>query len=279
MTRYFAFVPYFCVVFFAGCNGTDGVVATIDAEVANTRVFYRDQLLGTTPLPITTEMCERHGFAIPEDYIETDGWGEWIELDASDGSGTKKLTFLVPGSVREQYLTLETPWGIRTKRSGSRSNYGGPPVNLTTGLMPLVDKDGIRLELHDLGKCVPGDKIDLRLTLTGMGDEPVVGFRPELMVFWGDQDAVWCNRSCSKMALGEEFATISPGDVHQITMPLNAPAEAGDYSVFVVYHLFKDEADDHLEIGAVYSESQLLRTHAQEAESNGLDVESSKASF
>ncbi|MCG8651980.1 MAG: hypothetical protein MI861_19220, partial [Pirellulales bacterium] len=216
---------------------------------------------------------------IPEDYIETDGWGEWIEFAAADGSGRKKLTFLVPESVRGQYLTIETPWGVRTKRSGYRGNSHGPSVNFTTGLMPLVDKDGIRLELHDLGEYRTGDKVELKLTLSGTGDKPVVGFRPELMALWGDQDVVWCARSCSKMALDERFTTIAPGDTHEIMMPINAPDKPGDYSLFVVYHLFTDQAGDSLEIGAVYSESQLLRIHKGVAENNGLDAEASKAFF
>ncbi|MEM6470555.1 MAG: hypothetical protein AAF802_13445 [Planctomycetota bacterium] len=192
------------------------------------------------------------------DYIETDGWGEWIEFDASDGLGSKKITFLVPESFRDRYLTVETPWGIRTKRSGSCGNYEGQPVRLTTGLMPLVEEDGIRLELHEVEKRQTGDRIELRLTLSGTGDKPVVGFRPELMALWGDQEAVWCDRSCSKMALDEQFTTIAPGEHVTITMPIKAPKKAGDYSVFVVFHLFEDDTGNSLKIGAVYSESQLF---------------------
>ncbi|GAA5504617.1 hypothetical protein Rcae01_00056 [Novipirellula caenicola] len=271
MMRNYFFILHLCVVIFSGCSGST-VVATIDAEVADTQVFHRGQLLGTTPLLVTEEMCRQHGFAIPEDYIETDGWGEWIEFDSADGSGTKKLTFLVSESVREQYLTLETPWGIRTKRSGSRGNYNGTSINLTTGFMPLVDKDGIRLELHDLGKYAAGDKVELRLTLIGTGDKPVAGFRPELMALWGDQDAVWCARSCSKMELDERFSTIEPGERHEITMLIDAPDKPAAYSLFVVYHLFSDEDGDSLKINAVYSESQLLSV----AENNELDRETGR---
>lgn len=267
-----------CVVLLTGCSGS-AVVATIDAEVANTQVFHRDQLLGTTPLLVTEKMCERHGFLILQDYIEIDGWGEWIEFAAADGGGSKKLSFLVPESVRDRYLTVETPWGIRTKQSGSRSNYNGLPVNLTTEPMPLVDADGIRLELHDLGEYKTGEKIELRLTLAGTGGKAVVGFCPELMALWGDHNAVSCDRSCAKMELGERFRTITPGDTHEITMPIKAPANSGEYSLFVVYSLFMDETGDSLAIGSVYSESQLLRTREGAAENNGLDAEASKASF
>lgn len=87
----------------------------------------------------------------------------------------------------------------------------------------------------------------------------VSGYRPELMAFWGNDDTPWRNRTCKEMKLDETFRVISPGDSFQITMPLRAPDVASDYSLFVVFHSFKAETGESLEIGAVYSESRHLR--------------------
>ena len=234
------------------------MVATIDSTVPGSEVYYRGTLLGTTPLRVTRTICNQHGFAIPSESLIVDGWGEGIAFGTED-EYEAKIMFLVPEPQRNKYLSIETPWGIRTKRSGSYGNYNGPPVELKTDFMTLVDADGIRLGLHAIPTVKPSEQISLRLTLSGTGTKDISGFRPELMAFWGSYDTPWRNRACEEMSLEETFSKISPGDSFELTMPIRAPNVASDYSLFVVFHLFEEESGDKLEIGAVYSESRQLR--------------------
>ncbi|MEZ6138678.1 MAG: hypothetical protein R3C53_27655 [Pirellulaceae bacterium] len=203
-------------------------------------------------------MCNKHSFAIPTDTLIVDGWGEGLAFGTED-EDESRIMFLVPEPQRDKYLTIDTPWGIRTKRSGSYGNYNGPPVALKTDFMTLVDTDGIRLELHPISTVKPSKEIELQLTISGTGNRDIIGYRPELKALWGSYDTPWRNRSSSEMALDEKLCTISPKDEFDILMPIRTPEVAGDYSLFVVFHLFKEESGDNLEIGAVYSESRQLR--------------------
>ena len=221
-------IAILCLLAFSGCGrGNSGVVATIDSTIPGSEVYYRATLLGTTPLRVTRDMCNEHGFEIPTDRLIVDGWGEGIAFGAEDEDETK-IMFLVPEPQRDKYLSIETPWGMRTKRSGSYGNYNGPPVELKTDFMTLVDADGIRLELHAVSTARPSTDIELRLTLYGTGTKVISGFRPELMAFWGNYDTPWRNRSCGKMVLEEKFCRISPGDSFETTMTIRTPDVASD---------------------------------------------------
>lgn len=231
------------------------VVATIDSSVPGTEVYYRASLLGETPLEVTRTMCKEHGFKIPDDLLIFDGWGEGICFGTED-EDESKIMFLVPQRERDRYLTIDTPWGERTKQ---RSVAYHNESELKTDFLPLVDDDGIRLELKPIETARPSTELTMSLTLSGTGEQEVTGCRPELMALWGSFDTPWRHRSCSRMSLDERFSSIAPGDTLDVTMPIKAPDVASDYSVFVVFYLFKDETGHRLKISAVNSESRHLR--------------------
>lgn len=242
-----------------GCgNGSSDVVATIDSTIPGTEVYHRATLLGTTPLRVTRAMCTENGFAIPKDELVVDGWGEGLAFGQED-EDESRIMFLVPKAKQDNYLTIETPWGMRTKRSGSSGNHNGAPVVLKTDFMQQVDADGIRLELHPIPTAKPSEEIELRVTLSGTGTKEIEGHRPELMALWGSFDTPWRHRSSTSMQLEESAASILPGETVEISVPMRVPNVASDYSVFVVFHLFKEDKGDDLKIGAVYSESRYLR--------------------
>jgi hypothetical protein len=79
-------------------------------------------------------------------------------------------------------------------------------------------------------------------------------------MYWGTFDVQWQHRSSKTFTLPAEWANIAPGQTLHTTVEIPLPEVAGDYSVFAIFNLFKNEKDDHLAgQGSGYSDSKLLR--------------------
>ena len=82
-------------------------------------VFFRDRDLGSVPVLLSKKECADLGLpTAPTAGIDHDGWGEGIVFFDRAQNVDTRLMLKVPDRAASRYLTIETPWGPRTKNAG-----------------------------------------------------------------------------------------------------------------------------------------------------------------
>jgi len=230
----------------------------IDTEIPGTEVYFRDKLLGKTPLILSKADCAAIGLPVAAGTsIDFDGWGEGVAFHDPMTNSDPRLMFKVPAGDASLFLTYETPWGSRTKTAGGwdlpngfRSKFLSRGQN-GIGVIVNIDFDP---------KPDPAEKLlKVKVSVTNSGRNPYTGFRPEVELHWGTLDAQWQRRSHKTFKLPAEWRNIAPGQTLQTEVEIPSPGATGDYSVFATLNLFQNAKDNYLAgTGSVYSDSKLL---------------------
>ena len=88
----------------------------IDADVLGTEVYLRGEMLGTVPVRLAKarlgDLCSK-----PKAKLDHDGWAEGLFYGIEDQEEAK-IMFKAPDALADHYLSIETPWGRRTKIGG-----------------------------------------------------------------------------------------------------------------------------------------------------------------
>jgi hypothetical protein len=228
----------------------------IDAEIPGTEVYFRDKLLGKTPLILSKADCAALGMPVTSGTrLDMDGWGEGLCFEDPTTNSYPRLMYKVPSSSAGSFLTYQTPWGSRTKMGGAVL----PSNGLRAIFMPRGQNVGVDINIDFNSQSDPAQKLlKVKLSITNGGSSAYVGFRPEVELHWGTFDVQWQHRSHKTFPLPAEWANIAPGQTLQTTVEIPLPEVAGDYSVFATFDLFENEKGDNLGDGSGYSDSKLL---------------------
>ncbi len=228
----------------------------IDTEIPGTEVYFRDKLLGKTPLILSKADCAAIGLPVAAGTsIDFDGWGEGVAFHDPTTNSDPRLMFKVPAGDASLFLTYETPWGSRTKSAG-----GWYLPNGFRSKFMARGQDGIAVSIDFNPKPDPAERLlKVKVSVTNSGAIAYRGFRPEVELLWGTFYVQWQRRSGKTFKLPADWADIAPGQTLQTTVEIPLPASAGDYSVFATLHVFQNEKDDYLVgVGGGYSDSKLL---------------------
>lgn len=231
----------------------------IDAEIPGTEVYFRDKLLGKTPLILSKADCAAFGLPVaPGTLVDSDGWGEGLSFHDPPTNSDPRLMYKVPSNHASSFLTYETPWGLRTKMSGGWDLRNGFRSRFMSRGQNGI---GVIVSIDFNTKPDPSQKsLKVNVSVTNSGSAPYRGFRPEIELLWGTFDVQWQHRSHKTFALPAGWANIAPGQTLQTTVEIPLPAAAGDYSVFATLNVFQSESGNYLVgQGSVYSDSRLLR--------------------
>jgi len=239
----------------------------VDSTVPGTAVYFRDKLLGKTPLSLSKADWTRFGLPVttgqsasPSGIVNSDpdGWGEGLCFHDPATNTDPRLMYKVPPSYEKSYLEYDTPWGKRTKMACGEGGSGG-----FRSYFMSRGQDGIGVLLRiDLANAVASSdrKVNLVVTASNTGSAAYSGVRPEVEFLWGTFDVQWQHRFHKTSKLPPEWANIAPGQTLQTTLSIDLPKVSGDYSLFAILNLFQPEHGEYLVgKGSVYSDSKLLK--------------------
>ncbi len=259
IARFFA---AFVLLSLTACNKKNSGI-TIDSEVPGTEVYLYGQKLGTVPLNLSSDQLQKLGLPDPSidtnAVLDSDGWGEGLIIRRIREQDNVRLLLHAPHEARADYLSIETPWGTRSKGGGGSIPA---PNTFRSHLMPVTNAEGLALSI-EIPPFVSRNQTNawtVTATLTNSGSVTITGYRPQLRVLYGTFQTHWQRRIHKTVSLPSEWASITPGAMLEYKVQLDNPILSEDYSVFVVYSLHTDPNSASLVgSGSVYSESQLLR--------------------
>jgi hypothetical protein len=229
----------------------------IDSTVPDTDIYFRDKLLGRTPVVLAKEDLMRLGLVSRyENAIEYDLWGEGLVFFEPSTNSYPRLTYKVPDNQAAAFLHYETPWGIRTKSYGAK----GTRNRFWAGFMSR-NKNGIVVDIRLPAIRSPFDKdLKVAVAVTNNGTAAFSGYHPELELHWGALDTQQGQRFHQTYSLGMQWANLAPGDSRQTILDMPLPEQSGEYSVFATLQVFRDEQAQRLiSGGCMYSDSRLIR--------------------
>lgn len=173
-----------------------------------------------------------------------------------------KLMLQVPEAHAGRFLSIETPWGRRTKMGPWQG--GGVFRGETSPMLAFFQKaetvNGLRVRVGLPERVERGTKaVAITVTCENAGPTAMAGRRPGCWLLWGGFDTPW-RRVCRKdVPLPKEWERVEPGQTVRATLDLDAPAVAGDYSVFVVFSYSEPSEGAKRAPAGSYSNSALLR--------------------
>lgn len=230
----------------------------IDSDVAGTEVFHRGLLLGSVPLKLSVSDLTRGGI-LPstrpanESPLTADGWAEGLFIGDED-EFEQKLMLRVPDAVANNYLSIETPWGRRTKLRQHTVYSNGYRSEM------WKTESGIRVTIDPLEVAKRGQQIPVRIKFENLSAKTYTGVNPQVRVHWGAFDTPWRRRTSQRQPLPSVMTALPPKATHSEVVTIEAPNVSGDYSLFVTWFLMRDETSDYgVDVGGSYSDSVLLR--------------------
>jgi hypothetical protein len=236
---------------------TDGI--TLDADVPGTEVYLRAERLGTVPVTVSAKELARLGIPNPRTdtntLLNSDGFGESVFVGGT-GKDVDRFTYLVPQRVRTNYVSMETPWGIRTRHAGGSFN---PQKSFRVNCAKVVGHDGLSLRLD------PVDPVSTnrgpwkyRVTLSNHGAQAIRGYKPSIRIcrsFFSPRSAI----GPGEVALPNEWASIDPGKSLHTEVSVGPTDARGDYGLYAIFSLFKYPTNNLLAgDGWCYSNTRLL---------------------
>lgn len=256
-------IAFFVLVLVTSSCTRDRSGIQIDSSEKGTEVFYDALKLGKTPLRLTSRRLADLGLPDPSrntnSVVTTDDWGSGVLLVDRTTLQKYRLMLLVRPSMRDHYISIESPWGPRTVSGAYSSRDPLAPKILH---MKTPDAAGLTLSLEVPKAVSPAQATNWKLTATLRNTSAAViqGFRPALRVMVGRYVNPVESRHAENYPLPPEWTTIEPGGERQFTLSFPTPQQPGEYSVLAVFNLFADETTSHLAYqGSVYAGTRLLR--------------------
>jgi len=244
------------------CNHKDGII--LDADVPGTEVYLAEQKLGTVPVTLSAKKLASLGVPNPRMdtnvILDSDSFGETVRVMPRTASGLNyfNFMFLVPKSVRSDYVSLETPWGLRTRHSGGMGDRG---ESFRINCAKVIGRDGLSLHVDTLDPISSnGAPWKVRVSLINHGPQSIKGFRPSMKICHSQVGKRWANRGPREVNLSAEWASIDPGKTFRTDISIDPPEAPIDCGAYLIFSLFKDETSNHLAgNGWCYSNTILLR--------------------
>lgn len=236
----------------------------ISTNYPGTAVYYRDQLLGRTPLSITPQRVRAWGLPLNPDprweLTRTD-WTQRVLLFDTDRDTEVVLDLRSPFYAPTP-KPFPTPWGERHISLGDSS---GNPHNLI--MMDATDDSypSIEIELKTPPPYSPGQVVSLQCEVHNLG-KPLDGFRPGSRIMFWSFDMKWADPRTDRAGSRstnvnwpDDWSDWPTGTHRKKTIDVTMPDRPGNYTLMTVFKLFEDEQSKHLKIGSLYSNYLLVQ--------------------
>jgi hypothetical protein len=240
-----------------------GAVAVVDAVVPGTQVFWRDRLLGTCPVQLGVADVEAMGLSPQrlrsKEAVSYDGYCQFLVV-ADEFEQKAHLMYRVPDDLRDRYLTIETPWGWRSKHACGQVGDDGVRAD-----MALAIRSRCRMALRvtcEPASCLPGETVAVSFEATNHGDFLIVGENPRLSILCHPIVVGTRGLPLNRVELPATWSRFKAGEVRHHVVTLVAPTEPGHYSVFGIFALNETEESEAIVNAAVYSDSRMLTVTA-----------------
>ena len=246
-------------------RGESDAIYVLDVDVPNVPIYYKDQLLGRTPLQITPARLA--AWKLPLDAAQhltlfAGGWADCVQL--SDGKTSLPLYAAAPWPFASYLDRFDTPWGERC-----RMHIGGEHDNRRDGFLypapPLRHEPVLTIQMLDAPPIPAGAPLRLNCVLTNPTSKGYVGrlATMERHCFFYDQR----NTTYAAPAAGARRAIDMPaawnalpaGATLKADLGFDAPVDPGDYELFCTWFLFKAGDNTQTGVGSVYSNMLWLR--------------------
>jgi hypothetical protein len=239
--------------------------AVLDLDLPRVPIYYRDQMLGRTPLRITPELVREE--KLPLDCsrplkLDITGWVDCVLL--TDGRNTLRLQAGLPPFFASKADTFETPWGTRSRmhcgleEGNRRSGFVYPPPQLRNEPM-------FTIQLRDAQPLKMGSVLHLHCVLnnsTGsdfLGGEAVI--TPHYFHF--DQEPRgWASLAPSlkgEATMPESWQRLAAGATLEADFDFDGPVAPGDYEYFCDWFLHAAGMGANTGHGSVYSNIVRIR--------------------
>lgn len=240
----------------------------ISANYPGTKVYYRDQFLGRTPLAVTPRRIERWGLPLNRGHpleLRHTHWTQRLWLYTSDRESVVVLDLVAPFYARSP-KTLPTPWGVRHTSIGIRDSADQRHDLMLIAPYDRIDATypSLRIELLQPPPYAPGETVPLRLVLSNPA-RSFTGFDPYFQVMFFPFESKRAtaavppsDHSRQRFDLPEDWNEWTPGDRRERTLDMVMPDAPGQYTLMAIFSLVQASNSNRLAIGSPYSNYKLV---------------------
>jgi hypothetical protein len=237
----------------------------LDLDLPRVPIYYKNELLGHTPLAITPELVRDHHLpldpALPLKLVSP-GWADCEEL--TDGKTTVPLYAGPAWPFGGKLEIFPTPWGER-----ARMSVGMEKGKLRSGLLypraELREEPVMTIEAMDAWPLAAGAPLRLHCVLTNptakdyKGRQAVVGRRCYGFEARPLAGAATTGPVRREVTMPASWNALPAGGKLEGDVKFEAPGAAGDYELFCTWFLYKAAAGSNEGAGSVYSNILWLR--------------------
>jgi len=245
-------------------NGRDAWV--LDLDLPHVPIYYKDQMLGRTPLHITPERVRQ--WKLPLDVtrsltLDGSGWADCAVL--SDGTARLPLYAAAPWPFGGYVETFDSPWGERcrvdvgTLRDKFCSGFAYPQAALRHEPM-------LTIRMLDPQPLAPGAALRLHCDLKNRGEKSYAGRKATLTRVCYDFERrdkhAWSKAAGtirSEVTMPVTWNSLPTGGAMAADVEFDTPTVPGNYEIFCMWFLYVPDERSNTGAGSTYSNVLCMR--------------------
>jgi hypothetical protein len=226
----------------------------LDLNVPNVRIYYKDQLLGRTPLQITPQRITGWGLPLRGSSklrLYAPGWADCVIL--SDGTTSLPLYAAPPWPFGSYLDRFQSPWGQRCRMSIDQENES----RLYGYLFPAADRRDepvLVISILNPQPVKPLAPLKVHCVLTNPTSITYEGRLAEIAPICFSYERRSDIRTPPRdVDMPSNWNTLMPGQTLQSDITFHVPATVGDYEWFCTWFLYDKTPNSQTGAGSVYS--------------------------
>jgi hypothetical protein len=230
----------------------------LDLDLPNVPIYYKDQLLGRTPLRVTPQRIADWGLPLnPAKPVTLEGFG-WADCAVlSDGTTTLPLYAGTPWPFAGYLDEFDSPWGMRC-----RFHVGGEDGNRRIGyLYPTAERRNepiLKIQTLDAMPIAAGGPLRIKCVLNNPTSTSYAGRLATIERYCFSYETRNYNNVLPPKTLREidmppAWNTLSPGQTLAANLMFEAPTKPGDYELFCTWFLYDPQENSNSGPGSCYS--------------------------
>lgn len=238
----------------------------VTTDIPWTKVYYKDKLLGRTPLVITPQRITEWGLPLKSDAPLGTFFSSWTQrpmlYELNDRHKYILLDFQGP-SFASLDRELPTPWGTRHVAlcGGEEGLYQSFTLWNTDHLVT----PWLQITLPNSGPYIPGESVQVHCKLTNPEQKHYRGAKPVLNVKLFPFEHSHTSTEPEKpkyhnflFPMEESWASWPPKSSQSITVTINMPQEPGHYTLMGTFDLLTSISHNRLVFSSPHSNYHLI---------------------
>lgn len=241
-------------------SSSDPNAIRLSLDIPGVPIYYKDQLLGRTPLIITADKVRDWTLPLSTTgrlKLYSWGWGDVVML----GDGTTHLPLYAgtPGLFAGYLDTFATPWGERCRMHvGRESEDGRRQEGYLYRRAELRDEPILTITLLNPQPVLAGDALKVRCTLTNPTSKHYVGRQAAIQRYCfsyvgRDPAATLLSSVRRRVELPDTWNDLPAGATMSADLEFDAPLAADSYEFFCCWGLSDPKPESSTLTGSCYS--------------------------